>query len=214
MNKGSQQLRLLFGLALIGLGAIWLVSNAGIFGDVLITGLWIIGLAAFAGGFIWVYRGTKELWALLGAYISVVILAIILLSEIDLSGSLVAVFTLLSIAGPFVYIWWNDREQWWALIPAYVMVAISGVVLLSEVLTGNLIATYVMWAVALPFGLLFLAKPQENWWALIPGSIVFLIGLGLAASELFTSGAGPTVAVALVLIGSGGLMLYNSWRSR
>ncbi|MBN1286523.1 MAG: hypothetical protein JXB47_14080 [Anaerolineae bacterium] len=212
MSDRSQQLRLVVGLGLIGLGVLWLVSTTDIIADDLMGWLWVVAMGVVAGVFVWVYRSTEELGALLGAYISGAIAVIILLGQINLAGPWIGVFVMLAIAAPFFFVWWRDRQQWWALIPAYVMVAISGVILLSETIAGELIGTYVLWAIALPFGVLFLLKPRENWWALIPGGVMFLVGLGLVAGEILTSGAGFAVVVAVALIGGGGLMLYNAMK--
>jgi TM2 domain-containing membrane protein YozV len=135
-------------------------------------------MLAIAVPFVVVYlRDRKQWWALIPAYVMVVIAFIILFSETGgLPDYLVGTFVLVSIGLPFLVVYLLDRTRWWALIPAYAMFSISAIIPLSELgVDEMLIPAYVMFAIAVPFLFVYL-RDRTNWWALIPGGIMTLIG--------------------------------------
>jgi TM2 domain-containing membrane protein YozV len=135
-------------------------------------------MLAIAVPFVVVYlRDRKQWWALIPAYVMVVIAFIILFSETGgLPDYLVGTFVLVSIGLPFLVVYLLDRTRWWALIPAYAMFSISVIIPLSELgVDEMLIPAYVMFAIAVPFLFVYL-RDRTNWWALIPGGIMTLIG--------------------------------------
>ena len=99
----------------------------------------------------------------------------------------------------FLAIFLGDRQQWWALIPAYVLLAVGLMVALLEsgVLSDLLVPAYVMFAGAIPFLVVFALTPKE-WWPLIPGGIMTIIGLAFLVAEAAVEYIGP---VALVVVG-------------
>jgi hypothetical protein len=92
----------------------------------------------------------------------------------------------LSVGALLIYaIYATDREEKWMLIISYAMLAVAGLVTLIEleVLSDPFIATYVMLAIALPFLVAFLFN-RANWGLLIPGYILFAVGLMVPLIEL------------------------------
>ena len=81
----------------------------------------------------------------------------------------------LAILGMFL----TDRSDWAVLIPGYVLLAIAAIASIGilDLLQGEVLAALVLGLVALPFLMVFLLKPRENWWALIPSWVLFSIGL-------------------------------------
>jgi hypothetical protein len=105
-----------------------------------------------------------------------------------------------TIAFPFLVGFLRDRSNWGLLVPAYVLTAVGLMVALIglEVLDDLLIPAYVMFAIALPFLVVYLRNPKE-WWPLIPGGIMAVIGFSFLIVE---AAAQYIVGVALLVAGA------------
>ena len=128
-----------------------------------------------------------------------VIAGLIALLELNiLSDPWVPLYVLSGIALPFLVVYFRDRNQWWALIPAYVLLAVGLMVLLleSNVLDDLLVPAYVMFAIAIPFLVVF-ANNRKNWWALIPGGILAIIGTAFLIAEAALEYILPVVFIIL-----------------
>lgn len=119
----------------------------------------------------------------------------------------VATYVLLAIALPFFVAFLFNRTNWGLLIPAYVLLAIGVFVPLEElgVLDDNLTVTYILFAIAIPFFVVFIRNSQ-NWWALIPGGILAVIGLSFLIAE-----ASVEYIFAVVLIVAGILIVVRQF---
>jgi predicted membrane protein len=113
----------------------------------------------------------------------------------------------LAIALPFFVAFLFNRTNWGLLIPAYVLLAIGVFVPLEElgVLDDNLTVTYILFAIAIPFFVVFIRNSQ-NWWALIPGGILAVIGLSFLIAE-----ASVEYIFAVVLIVAGILIVVRQF---
>jgi hypothetical protein len=113
-----------------------------------------------------------------------------------LSDEFIATYVLAAIALPFLVVFLRDRAQWWALIPAYVLVAVGLMVGLIEVgiLNDLIIPAYVMFAIAIPFIVVYARDPRQ-WWALIPGGIMAIVGLAFLVAEAAAQYVAPVVLV-------------------
>jgi hypothetical protein len=104
-----------------------------------------------------------------------------------LSDGWIATYILGSIGLPFLVVYLRDRKHWWALIPAYVLFALALMIGLIDagVLRDLVIPSYIMFSIALPFFGVYLIDRKQGW-ALIPGTIMGVIGmLFLISTELF-----------------------------
>ena len=117
---------------------------------------------------------------------------------------------LLAIALPFLAVFYRDRAQWWALIPAYVLLAVGVMVGLLGLglLSDLMVPAYVLFAVAVPFFVVY-GLDRRNWWALIPGGIMALIGLFFLIAEAASAYIG-----ALLLILAGAWILFRVFTRR
>jgi len=163
-------------------------------------------LFAIALPFLVVFLSNREKWGLLiPAYVLLVIGVMVPLIEMDLlEDAWIATYVMLAIALPFFVAFLNNRKNWGFLIPAYVLTAIGVMVPLIElrVLEDTLIATYVMLAIAIPFFVVYLVN-TKHWWALIPGGILAVIGLGFLIAEAsveFIFAAALIVAGIIILV--------------
>ncbi|MEJ2011686.1 MAG: hypothetical protein P8X64_05605 [Anaerolineales bacterium] len=157
-------------------------------------------LLAIALPFVVVFlRDRNQWWALIPAYVMAIIALIVLFSETaGLPDYLVGTFVLVSIGLPFLAVYLLDRTRWWALIPAYAMFSISAIIPLDELgVNEMLIPAYVMFAIALPFLFVYL-RDRSNWWALIPGGIMTLIGAIMLLSVQLVE---YLVPIAIILAG-------------
>ncbi len=143
-------------------------------------------LLAIATPFLVAFLFNRTNWGLLVPfYVLLVIGIMVSLLELGvLVDSYVATFVLLAIAFPFLVAFLLNRTNWGLLIPFYVQLVIGIMVPLLElgVLNDTLIATYVLLAIALPFFVVYV-RNTKNWWALIPGGILAVIGIAFLIAE-------------------------------
>ena len=199
MNSAKQKQGLVWGGLLILFGIIMLLQLVF---DLRGWG-WEWALILFLAGFaaLGVYLTDRSnVVLLLPVYILWAIAGLIALIEFNLiSDAAIPLYVLTAIAIPFLAVFLRDRKQWWALIPAYVLFAVGFMVALLGygLLSDLLVPAYVMFAIAIPF-LAVYAFNSKNWWALIPGGIMAVIGLSFLIAE---AAAGLIVPVFLVIAG-------------
>ena len=126
------------------------------------------------------FRDRAQWWALIPGYIMLAISFVILLETQEVIGDeAIGAFITASIGLPFLVVYLQKRDQWWALIPAYTMFAIAILIAFIEPIGDEemVVPAYVMFAIAIPFLYVYI-RNRQNWWALIPGGIMSVIGLG------------------------------------
>jgi hypothetical protein len=165
----------------------------------------IYTLTAIALPFLVVFlRDHNNWWALIPCYVLIAIGVMIGLTEWHiLPDAFVATYVLTVIALPFLVVFLRDRSNWWALIPCYVLLVIGVMIALIElqVLGDLLIPAYVLIAIAIPFFVVYARDPKQ-WWPLIPGGVLTIIGVSfLLATEAIQ------YVGAVVLIGAGVMIL-------
>lgn len=202
MKAGSRKQGLVWGGLLILFGIMALVETV----MDLSPWVWVVVLA-LAGLLIFLLFLTdrSEFGLLLPTYILWVIAGLILITEINILGDpWIPFYVLSAIALPFLVVYFRNRNQWWALIPAYVLLAVGLMVLLLEtnILSDLLVPAYVMFAIAIPF-LFVYARNRKNWWALIPGGVLIVIGLAFLIAEAALEFILPVV---FIILGIGILM--------
>ena len=177
------------------IGVVMLFTEVLGMGDEFIAAVLMPG---FAVPFLYVYfKNQQRWWALIPAYVFLLIGVLITLDEgLGLGEEIIAPVILGGIALPFLYVYFRNREHWWALIPSYVMLSIAALVGLLEygLLAGLAVPGFIMLAVAIPFFFVYISN-QENSWALIPGGITGLIGLGFLLGTDFGKYLTPAILV-------------------
>jgi hypothetical protein len=195
MDTRSSKGALVWGSLLVILGGMLLVET---FVE-LSTWVWVAVLALSGLGILGIFfTDTSVRWVLIPAYVLLAIAGLVALTEVDfLRGEYVATFVLTVIALPFLMVFLRDRKQWWALIPAYILIAVGVMVgLIGEGILNDLfIPAYVLLSVALPFFVVYV-RDTKQWWALIPGGIIGLVGV----SFLLAEGAFQYIIPALVIL--------------
>ena len=197
MKMQSNKQGYIWGGLLILFGAMGLVE---VYTD-LTAWAWVAILAVAGLGIIGVYLTEPTEWGLLiPAYVMWSIAALVALIELNiLRGDFIATFVLTIIALPFLVGYLRNRENWGLLIPAYVLLAVGVMVwLLARGILGDLLVpAYVMFAIALPFFVVYGLNPRQ-WWPLIPGGIMTVIGLAFLMAEAMV---GYIVPIMLILAG-------------
>jgi hypothetical protein len=197
MKLETGKLRIVYGALLILFGGLLLIETfIDLSAWVWVGALTIAGLGVYA-----IYATDRsERWLLVLSYAMLAIALMVALITLDiLRDSFIATYVLTAIALPFIYIYLTDRTHWWAVIPAYILMAIGVMVGLIEggILEDNLVASYVLFSVAIPFFVIY-ARDRKQWWALVPGGIIGLIGLALLVAE---AAAELIVPAALIIVG-------------
>ncbi len=175
MQSQSNKQVLVWGGLLIFFGAIGLVEAMTDLSDWAWFGLLVIaGFVVFG-----VYLMDRTEWTvLIPAYVMWAVAGLIALTRLEiLQDEFVAMYVLTAIGLPFLVVFLRERSQRWALIPAYVLLAVGLMVALigQDVLDDLLIPAYVMFAIAIPFLFVYARDPRQ-WWPLIPGGILAVIG--------------------------------------
>ena len=197
MDTNIKKRGVMWGGLLILLGGLLLVDQ---YTD-LTEWIWVAALVFSGLVALGVYLSDRsDGWLLLTAYILLVIAGLVTLISLNLlPDELVAVYVLLAIALPFLGVFLRDRSQWWALIPAYVLLAVALMNWLMEagILTDLLVPGYIMFAIAIPFFVVYGSNTRQ-WWALIPGGILTIIGIAI-----FIVGAAVQYIGAVLLVIAG-----------
>jgi hypothetical protein len=198
MQSQAKKQAIVWGSLLILFGLVSLVATVTTLG----AWTWVAILALAGLGVFGVYLTDRSEWTLLVlTYVLWVVALLVALTTLNALGDdFTATYVLVAIALPFLVVFLRNRAQWWALIPAYVLVAVGLMVGLIEVgiLNDPIVPAYVMFAIAIPFIVVF-ARDSRQWWALIPGGIMAVIGLSFLVAEAAVEYAGPVV---LVLVGT------------
>ena len=203
-------MRIVFGLILIGAGALFLLENMGLFHGG-ISLLWIIILGGAGTTLLYTYANNRNhWWALIPG---TTLLAITLNIALDLvAPGLASVLgggiILGGIGLSFWLIFLTNRHFWWAIIPAGVLTSLAAVAVLEEFInTGGLFLV----GLGLTFILIAVLPGYENRlkWGYIPGGILILIGVLTMPmlSGIFN------ILWPLALIGAGGYVIYKNFKN-
>jgi signal transduction histidine kinase len=172
--------RIIWGVALIAMGAFFLAQQMGLFGAVQLP-FWsfafgLLGLI-FLGTFI---TDRQQWWSLIPGCIllGVALLIINGQNEVIPAQQAGALF-LFSIGLPFLLIFLADRRMWWALIPGGVLTVIALITLLAGgQVSGQAIAAIMLFGLAIVFALVRFATRSSPYmgWATWVAIILAVIG--------------------------------------
>lgn len=80
----------------------------------------------------------------------------------------------------------TDRRQWWALIPGMILLSVGTIIFVERAfpdLAGVAGGALVFIGLGTAFWIIYFLN-RENWWAVIPGGIMFTLAAVVIASEL------------------------------
>jgi hypothetical protein len=200
LSKPGRQV-LVWSVVLILVGVLLLIE---VFTDIS-AWIWIFLLAAGGLGAFGLYLADRSDYGILTtAYALWASGLLILLVTLDvLRDDAVAFYVLIAIVIPFLVVFWRDRAKWWALIPAYVLSAVAVMIGLTGlgILDDDLVPAYVLFAIAIPFFVVYV-RNRSQWWPLIPGGILAVVGLSFLVAEgaFAYIGGAAVIAVGLWLL--------------
>lgn len=201
---------MLAGLALIGVGALFLLQSMGVLGAIggLIWGLlFLLGGVAFLATFA---VAPARWWALIPGFTLLGLGALVGGQALvpALAGPWGGALFLGGIGLGFGAVYLTGRARWWALIPAGVLLTLALVAGLSETIAGPDAGGVFFLGLALTFGLVaILPTPGARMrWALVPASVLALLALSTMA---FTNAALGILWPALMILGG----LYLAYRA-
>ncbi len=191
--------RVTAGLFLVVAGIILLLVQLG---QITLTGPLWGGLVLLAGSAFFLslwFSNTVEWWPLIPGSIMFAWGVGSLLGACGLPGWLVVLVGFTGSALPFFYIFFKQgtREASWALIPGCIISAWGLGVVLAELGLHDAVLLLVGFVgSAVPFLVIFAMNRESNWWALIAGGIMALMGVVLSLGELV---GGEWVAMFILL---------------
>ncbi len=102
------------------------------------------------------------------------------------------------------------QDEWWRLIPAWTFLALSLMAGLNgfAVVPQPISAALVFGGLALAFAHIYLRSRVANWWALIPGGFMLVLGIVIGLSSQITR---VEVLAALLFVGLGIVFLLLYW---
>jgi len=130
----------------------------------------------------------RYLWRIVAGLLLIAGGTLLLLSQLGLiafRGPTIGSLILIGGAAFFLTLWLSDTSEWWPAIPGGVMLAWGVSALLSTMRFPSWVTSLVGFVgSALPFAYIFLMDRAENWWALIPGGVLSLVGVAVTMGEL------------------------------
>jgi hypothetical protein len=201
---------MILGVALIGIGALFLLQSLGIIGSIaaLIWALlFVLGGGAFIAGFVTV---PTRWWALIPGFTLVSLGVLIGGQELfpALAGPWGGALFLGGIGLGFCTVYLSGRERWWAIIPGGVLLTLALIAGLSSTMAGVDLGWVLFLGMALTFGLVsIIPTPSGRMrWALFPAGVLLILAL---AGMTFTGAAlGFLWPTMLILAG-----LYLAYRA-
>jgi hypothetical protein len=134
----------------------------------------------------------RHWWRVIAGLLLIVVGILLTLAQFELIAfdeSWLGMVALFVGAAIFLALWLSNTREWWPLIPGLIMLAWATSSLLEIVgLADWLVSLVGLVGSALPFLYVFARNRQANWWALIPGGILGLIGVTTVLGELLGEG--------------------------
>ena len=142
----------------------------------------LLGLLAllFVGGYL---SARENWWRLIPGWTLIALTAMVYLTTLPaLDQRITASVLFVGQAIAFLHIYLLDRaDRWWAIIPGGFMLMLGGTIALSSITEApSVLGTFLFIGLGAVFFLLYLLGQRwQLWWALVPGSVLVLLGLFL-----------------------------------
>jgi hypothetical protein len=201
---------LIGGLALVGVGVLFLLQNLGLLGP-LADLIWALAFTAAGAAFLGTFASAPaRWWALIPGFALLGIGALVGLQRLApaLAGAWGGALFLGMLSLGFWTVYLTGRARWWALIPGGVLLTLALIAGLAERIGGPDVGWVLFLGLGVTFGLVAIAPTPGGpiRWALIPAGVM----LAMALIGMTLSGAALGFAWPAILILAG---LYLAFRA-
>jgi len=206
--------RMIWGVALIALGAFFLAQQFGLFGTLQVS-FWAFAFGFLAVMFLLTFVGDRrQWWALIPGFILLGLTVLIINDQNEfISSTQAGALFLFSIGLPFLLIYLVDRRMWWALIPGGVLTMIALITFMTDrELSAQAITAILLFGLAFVFALVRFAtrsNPYMGW-----ATWVAIILAGIGALVLITGPQATAIVGPAILIGLGLFLLARAYWPR
>lgn len=210
MRRGQ----LIWGVALIGMGAFFLAQQLGLLGELQVP-FWAFAFGLLGVIFLFTFfADRRQWWALIPGCIMLGLTLVLVNSENHfIPDQQAGALFLFSIGLPFLLIYLIDRQMWWALIPGGILSVLALITFVSgDNVNGQVIAAIMLFGMAAVFAVLRFATRANSYmgWATWVAIILAVLGaLVLLTGPVATAIVGPAI-----LIGLGLLLLFRVYWQR
>jgi signal transduction histidine kinase len=206
--------RIIWGVALIALGAFFLAQQYGLFGPLQLP-FWAFAFGLLGLIFLFTFiTDRRQWWALIPGFILLGVALIIVNEQNEFMPTQQAgALFLFSIGLPFLLIYLLDRRMWWALIPGGVLSVLALITFVSGgQISGQTIAAILLFGLAIVFALVRFATRSSPYmgWATWVAIILAVIG----ALVLITGPQAAALVGPAILIGLGLFLLVRAYWPR
>jgi signal transduction histidine kinase len=207
--------RLIWGVALIAMGAFFLAQQFGLFGPVQLP-FWAFAFGLLGVIFLVTFVTDRQQWWALIPGCVLLGVALIIVNEQNkiIPAQQAGALFLFSIGLPFLLIYLVDRRMWWALIPGGVLSVLALITFVSGGnVSGQIIAAIMLFGLAAVFAVLRFVTRSSPYmgWATWVAIILAVIGaLVLIAGPQAAALVGPAILIGLGLI----LLVRAFWQRR
>ena len=206
--------RIIWGVALIALGAFFLAQQLGFFGSLQLP-FWAFAFGLLGLIFLFTFiTDRRQWWALIPGFILLGVTLMIVNEQNEFMPTQQAgALFLFSIGLPFLLIYLIDRQMWWALIPGGVLSVLALITFMSgNQISGQAIAAIMLFGLAIVFALVRFATRSSPYmgWATWVAIILAVIG----ALVLLTGPQAAALIGPAILIGLGLFLLARAYWPR
>lgn len=206
--------RLIWGVALIAMGAFFLAQQLGVFGTLQLP-FWAFAFCLLGVIFLFTFlTDRQQWWALIPGCIMLGLTVVIVNSETQfVTDQQASALFLFSIGLPFLLIYLVDRRMWWALIPGGVLSVLALITFVSGgSVSGQTIAAIMLFGLAAVFAVLRFVTRSSPYmgWATWVAIILAVIG----TLVLITGPQAATIVGPAILIGLGLFLLARAYWPR
>ncbi len=206
--------RLIWGVALIAMGAFFLAQQFGAFGKLELP-FWAFAFGLLGLIFLFTFStDRRQWWSLIpGCILLGVALVIVNAQNEFIPAQQAGGLFLFSIGLPFLLIYLLDRRLWWALIPGGILSVLALITFVSGgAVGGQVIAAIMFFGLAAVFAVLRLATRSSAYmgWA----TWVAIIMAAIGALLLITGTAAAAIVGPAILIGLGLVLLVRAFLAR